>query len=251
MATEWDQAEEALRVEVAGVCRTYCLQVWNETLNQAGIEAFFAFRRAENVYYPLAIRTPSPPNSSDPQTTTVPEKANRDKGNPAKIPPSFSSPPKVAEQAKATEKEKDASKGVVPETMKPSVAPKDFSKGRESSKDLEIVIATLPIPAKEDPKGKDPASTTFEVIKLTKGTEKEKPPMKNNQGLDQNLLGFFFFFLLFFLTFVVMQTFISCNHFAFFKVQSNDSQNFYCICFMQVLTFLILYFTLNQYKSKG
>ena len=27
------ETEEALRAKVSGVCRTYCLQVWNETLN--------------------------------------------------------------------------------------------------------------------------------------------------------------------------------------------------------------------------
>ncbi|XP_075634193.1 uncharacterized protein LOC142606742 [Castanea sativa] len=45
------ETEETLRVEVPGVCRTYCLQVWNEA-----VEVSSALRRAENVYYPPAIR---------------------------------------------------------------------------------------------------------------------------------------------------------------------------------------------------
>ena len=49
------ETEETLKDEVFGVCRTYCFQVWNETLNQVGVEAFSALSRAENVYYPLAI----------------------------------------------------------------------------------------------------------------------------------------------------------------------------------------------------
>ena len=46
------ETEEALRVEVSEVCRYYYLHVWNEALNQAGVEAFFALRRAEILYYP-------------------------------------------------------------------------------------------------------------------------------------------------------------------------------------------------------
>lgn len=45
-----------VRVEVSRVCRNYCLQVWNETLNQAGVKAFSALRRVESVYDPPAIR---------------------------------------------------------------------------------------------------------------------------------------------------------------------------------------------------
>ena len=62
----------------------------------------------------------------------VSKKADEDKSSLAKIPPSCTSPPKEAAQAKVTEKEKDTSKGVVPKTTKPPVAPKDPSKGRET-----------------------------------------------------------------------------------------------------------------------
>ena len=50
------ETEEAFRAEVLGVCRTYCFQTWYEALNQVAVEALFALRRAENVYYPFAIR---------------------------------------------------------------------------------------------------------------------------------------------------------------------------------------------------
>ena len=50
------ETEEALRAEVLEVCRYYCLQVWNEALSQAGVEASSTLRRAESMYYPLAIR---------------------------------------------------------------------------------------------------------------------------------------------------------------------------------------------------
>jgi len=50
------ETEDALRAEVSAVCRTYCALVWDETLNQAGVEAFSVLRKAESVYYPPAIR---------------------------------------------------------------------------------------------------------------------------------------------------------------------------------------------------
>ena len=44
------ETEEALRAEALEVCRNYCLQEWNKALNQAGVEASSALRRAESVY---------------------------------------------------------------------------------------------------------------------------------------------------------------------------------------------------------
>ena len=49
------ETEKALRVEVSGVCKAYCLQVWNKALNLAEVEASSALRRVENVYYSIAI----------------------------------------------------------------------------------------------------------------------------------------------------------------------------------------------------
>ena len=49
------ETEEALKAEVLEVCRFYCLQVWNEALNQTRVEASSTLRRVENVYYPSAI----------------------------------------------------------------------------------------------------------------------------------------------------------------------------------------------------
>ena len=43
------EIEEALRAEVLEVCRFYCLQVWNEALDQAGVEVSSTLRRAKNV----------------------------------------------------------------------------------------------------------------------------------------------------------------------------------------------------------
>jgi len=174
------KTKEVLKAKISGVGRTYCLQVWKEALNQTGVEASSTLRRAKNVYYPLVIRAYGPSSFSGPQVAIVSNKENEDKGSPAKIPPSPTSPPKEAEQVKATEKEKEKgpSKGVVPDTTKPLVAPKDPSKGRETSQHLEIVLATLPVPAKDDPKGKCLASTTAETANPPKATGKENPPLK-------------------------------------------------------------------------
>ena len=79
------ETEEAFRTEVSGVCRNYCLQVWNEALNQAGVEASSALRRAESVYYPPAIRAPGPASS---KADTSSEVVELGKGSSAKTLPS-------------------------------------------------------------------------------------------------------------------------------------------------------------------
>ena len=74
------ETEEAFRAEVAEVCRFYCLQVWNEALNQARVEASSALRRAKNMYYPLAICISG--SKADP----VSLKADEGKASPSKAP---------------------------------------------------------------------------------------------------------------------------------------------------------------------
>ena len=78
------ETEEAFRSEVTGVCRVYFLQVWNEALNQAKVEASSTLKRAKNVYYLLAIQ-PSGPSSS--QDNTTPIVANPTKKALSKDPP--------------------------------------------------------------------------------------------------------------------------------------------------------------------
>ena len=67
---------------------------------------------------------------------------------------------------------------MVPEATKPPAVPKDPSKGKEATQSLEIVLANLPVPTNEDPKGKGPASTTAKTTKATKVTGKDNPPLK-------------------------------------------------------------------------
>ena len=53
------EIEDTLRAEVPAICRTYCALVWDEALNQAGVEASSILRKAESVYYPPTIRPSS------------------------------------------------------------------------------------------------------------------------------------------------------------------------------------------------
>ena len=148
------KTKEALRAEVSKVCRTYCLQVWNEALNLAGVEASSVHRKAESVYYPPAI-CPSPSSSSEadtPSKVVDPEKSGSEKAF-----SSSSNLPKVAEQPRVNEKETEVTKGVPPNAIKPLAVPQDPIKDNEASR-MEIVLATLPFPTKGDPKCIDQGS---------------------------------------------------------------------------------------------
>ena len=50
------ETEIRLVEEVAGVCRDYCTEVWEEALNRAGVPTDFELRRAGNIYFPEDIR---------------------------------------------------------------------------------------------------------------------------------------------------------------------------------------------------
>ena len=87
------EIEEALKAEVLEVCRSYCLQVWNEAFNKVRVEASSTLRRVESVYYPLAICASS---SSISKVDTVSEAVDIDKDSLAKALLSSNSPSKEA-----------------------------------------------------------------------------------------------------------------------------------------------------------
>lgn len=89
------KTEETLRAKVPVVCRIYCAQTWNEALNRAGVEASSELRKAENVFYPTAIRTSVPPSSQakDTPSTTNPNQEVLPQSLP---PPGQSEPTKEA-----------------------------------------------------------------------------------------------------------------------------------------------------------
>ena len=117
------ETEDTLRVEVSRVCRTYSSQVWNEALNQVGVEASSVLRRAESMYYPSVIWKSIPSGS---RTDTTSEVREVSKDSLVSVPTSFDKPTEEAKQPRATEKEKNANQGMAPDAMKPSVVTRTF-----------------------------------------------------------------------------------------------------------------------------
>ena len=165
--------KETLKAKVSRLCRTYCLQVWNQALNQAEMEASSTLRRVENVYYPPIIQASSP---SGAKVKTAPKNLNPSKDASAKTLPSPSSSPKEVEPVGAVEKE--IVKEVALEAPKPPAGPKDSSKEEGVSQSKEIDLVTFLVPTKEDSKGKGPASTATTTAKPSKATTKDNPSLK-------------------------------------------------------------------------
>jgi len=130
--------------------------VWNEALNHARVKASSTLRRVESVYYPPTIRAPAS-TSSKADTPSVVAKLEKD--SPDKVPLSSSSPSKEAEQLGVSKKEADRTKRVAPDTPKPPTVPQDPLKENEVPPRMEIVLVTLPVPAKGGLKGKDQGSS--------------------------------------------------------------------------------------------
>ena len=148
--------------------------MWSEALNWAGVEASSALRKAENVYYPPVIWAPGSLASLDDVDSNVVNPIEEDL---SKDPLQSHSPKEVAEQADQTNKVKEFPKELVVEITKPSDIPKYSSKEGVGSQNMELVLATFPIPAKEDPKGKDTAPSTAATTQPTK-TPKDKIVIK-------------------------------------------------------------------------
>ena len=75
--------------------------------------------------------------------------ASEIRGSPPKAPPVANTSSKVAEQAEDTIKVGDVNKEVVQGADLPPLAPKDLSTEKETSQNMELVLATLAIPPKE------------------------------------------------------------------------------------------------------
>ena len=100
------------------------------------------------------------------------------KGSLAKVLPSFGSPSKEAQQHKVVEKEANANKGVATDATKPLAVPQDPPKEKEVPSTMEVVLATLPLPAQGDLKSKDLESSDAALSHTTKGPPKEKIVIK-------------------------------------------------------------------------
>ena len=65
------ETEETLRAEFPAVCRIYYTKTWNEALNRARVKASTELRKAENIYYPPAIRASNLPSTQGEVASTV------------------------------------------------------------------------------------------------------------------------------------------------------------------------------------
>ena len=50
------ETQAILKAQIPGVCRLYCSQVWEEALKRDGVDASSDLWKAENIFYPTAIR---------------------------------------------------------------------------------------------------------------------------------------------------------------------------------------------------
>ena len=149
--------------------------MWNEALNQAGVEASSTPRRVESVYYPPAICASG---SSGSKADTASKEVDSGKESPAKVLPSINSPSKEAERPKVAKKEANITKEVAQDAAQPPATLKDPFKEKEAFHNMEIALATLPIPTKEDLKGKGPASSTTTSAQPAKLLAKDKLVIK-------------------------------------------------------------------------
>ena len=125
--------------------------MWNEALNQVGVDASSILRRAENVYYPSAIWALGC-SSSKVETALKDLAFSKDALASALQPPT--SPTKEVKQVSAAEKEKEAAQEVALESTKLPSSLKESSKEKGASRSQKLVLVTLPFTTKEDLKGK-------------------------------------------------------------------------------------------------
>lgn len=67
------ETEENLKAQVTYVCRVYCLQVWTEALDRAGVSASSELRKLENTFYPPTLRPTGPPSIQADAAIKAPE----------------------------------------------------------------------------------------------------------------------------------------------------------------------------------
>ena len=101
------------------VCRIDCIQTWNEALNRARVEASSKLRKAENVFYPIAIRASDPPSTQAEVTPTIAD-PNQE------VPPQNPPPPSQQEPAKETSAPQEASLDKAAAAPKAEVASQGF-----------------------------------------------------------------------------------------------------------------------------
>ena len=143
------ETEEAFRAELSEVCIFYYHQVWNEALDQAGVEASFALRRAENVYYPQTIR------ASGSKVDSVSNEADEGKESPTKALPTTNISSEAAEHAKDAEKAVDLTKEVAPNAPCLQTPPKSPPRKKRLPKTWRSCLQLSPYPLRKTSRVKD------------------------------------------------------------------------------------------------
>ena len=114
-------------------------------------------REAGSVYYPPAIRLAS---SADSKADPLFLEAGETSSDPPKTTPTAKTSLEEVGQAEDVSKLEEANKEGAQGSNLPPPTPKDPSKEQEALQSMELVLATLIIPPKEDPKDKAKVSTT-------------------------------------------------------------------------------------------
>ena len=111
------ETKDALRAEVPAVCRTYCIQTWEEALNRAGIEASSKLRKPENIVFPPALQISRQEEVAPPAPQPVKEAQSQH-------------PPSTGQQEQGREQEilKGPSSDKVTEALQPGAVSQDFEK---------------------------------------------------------------------------------------------------------------------------
>ena len=137
------ETETNLKTQVSGVCRLYCSQVWAEALNRARVEASSELRRAENVYYPPAIRESSPANS---QANTASEVTEAGQNSATNTLTPLDRPAEETENYGVSEKENTINQEIPQDVMKPPADPQAPPAEKEAHEKIELVLASHAMP---------------------------------------------------------------------------------------------------------
>ena len=111
------ETKDALRAGVLAVCRCYCVQIWEEALNQARIDASSKLRKPKNIFFPPALQVPNQKEAA-PLVSQPAEEAQ------PQNPPSSSQ----QEQDKKPEALKGTSSDKVAESLQPGAVSQSFEK---------------------------------------------------------------------------------------------------------------------------
>ena len=150
------ETKDALRAEVPAVCRAYCTQTWEESLNRTGIDASSELRKLENIIFPLALQIFNQKEATLPVSQPVKEAQSQH-------PPSSSQ----QEQGRKQETLKDSSSDKVTEALQPRAASQDFEK--------QLALVTLPIEGALKEKEKEIPPKAADKVPKSKPQIKLKP----------------------------------------------------------------------------